>query len=92
MNKILAVAALAIVLALVPAKVQSPVTMQAQSIAAAQVAQQNTSAESVPVIALQSPVVVQDALADWYINGQWQPNIPFWFTLEEAVAAYFGLM
>lgn len=31
------------------------------------------------------------ARADWYINGQWQPCIPFWYTLEEAVAAYFGL-
>lgn len=32
------------------------------------------------------------ARADWYINGQWQPCIPFWYTLEEAIAAYFGLM
>lgn len=32
------------------------------------------------------------ARADWYINGQWQPLIPFWFTLEEAIMAYYGLL
>lgn len=32
------------------------------------------------------------ARADWIINGAWQPCIPFWYSLEEAIAAYFGLM
>ena len=32
------------------------------------------------------------ARADWIINGVVQTNIPFWYTLKEAIEAYYGLM
>ena len=53
----------------------------------------NAPVKHTPVgLALQAPVTVQDARADWYINGSWQSGIPFWFTLEEAIEAYYGLL
>ena len=32
------------------------------------------------------------ARADWIINGVVQSGIPFWFSLREAIEAYYGLL
>ena len=46
---------------------------------------------TVGMLATAVTLVVATAAQAWTINGTEQQNIPFWYSLKEAVCAYMGI-